>query len=109
MRVFGRLIYFLIVLLAVAAHAIDARSGQPVILERPIILGDIDRAVDPRARRSLTMGDGSGLSRSPGRVPFNSGTGNADGREAREVCEVILRAMGDTPTISPMNGCWAFQ
>ncbi len=53
MRVFGRLIYFLIVLLAVAAHAIDARSGQPVDSERPIILGDIDRAVDPRARRSV--------------------------------------------------------
>jgi hypothetical protein len=31
----------------------------------------------------------------PGRVPFNSGTGNADGgREAREACEAILRAMG---------------
>ncbi len=33
----------------------------------------------------------------PGRVPFNSGTGNADGgREAREACEAILRAMKDT-------------
>jgi hypothetical protein len=32
----------------------------------------------------------------PGRVPFNSGTGNADGgREAREACEAILRTMGD--------------
>jgi hypothetical protein len=30
----------------------------------------------------------------PGRVPFNSGTGNADGgRQAREACEAILRAM----------------
>jgi hypothetical protein len=30
-----------------------------------------------------------------GRVPFNSGAGNADsGREAREACEAILRAMG---------------
>ena len=33
----------------------------------------------------------------PGRVPFNSGAGNADGgREARETCEAIPRAMGDT-------------
>jgi hypothetical protein len=32
----------------------------------------------------------------PGRVPFNSGAGNADGgREARETCEVILLRMGD--------------
>jgi hypothetical protein len=32
----------------------------------------------------------------PGRVPFNSGTGNADGgREAREACEAILRVMED--------------
>ena len=32
----------------------------------------------------------------PGRAPFNSGTGNADGgREAREACEAILQAMGD--------------
>ncbi len=32
----------------------------------------------------------------PGRVPFNSGTGNANGgRQAREACETILRAMGD--------------
>jgi len=32
----------------------------------------------------------------PGRVPFNSGAGNADGgREAREACEAILQAMGD--------------
>jgi hypothetical protein len=32
----------------------------------------------------------------PGRVPFNSGAGNADGgREAREACEAILLAMGD--------------
>jgi hypothetical protein len=31
----------------------------------------------------------------PGRVPFNSGAGNADGgREARETCEAIPRAMG---------------
>ena len=30
----------------------------------------------------------------PGRVPLNSGVGNADGgREAREACEAILRAM----------------
>jgi len=37
-----------------------------------------------------------------GRVPFNSGTGNADGgREAREACEVILRAMGDTYAQKP--------
>jgi hypothetical protein len=34
----------------------------------------------------------------PGRVPFNSGgAGNADGgREAREPCEAILRAMRDS-------------
>ena len=32
----------------------------------------------------------------PGRVPFNSGTGNADGGwEAREACEANPRAMGD--------------
>jgi hypothetical protein len=32
----------------------------------------------------------------PGRVPFNGGTGHAGGgREAREACEAILRAMGD--------------
>jgi hypothetical protein len=32
----------------------------------------------------------------PGGVPFNSGTGHAGGgREAREACEAILRAMGD--------------
>ena len=32
----------------------------------------------------------------PDRIPFNSGTGNADGgREARETCEAILRAMGE--------------
>jgi hypothetical protein len=32
----------------------------------------------------------------PGRVPFNSGTGHAhEGREVREACEAILRAMGD--------------
>ncbi len=32
----------------------------------------------------------------PGRVPFNGGAGNADGgREAREACEAILRAMVD--------------
>ncbi len=38
----------------------------------------------------------------PGRVPLNSGTGNTDGgREAREACEAILRAMGDTPTDHP--------
>ncbi len=33
----------------------------------------------------------------PGRVPFNSGAGNADGgREAREACEAILRGIGET-------------
>ncbi len=31
----------------------------------------------------------------PGRVPFNSGTGNADGgREAREACEAIFAGNG---------------
>ena len=31
-----------------------------------------------------------------GGVPFNSGTGNADGgREAREACEAMLRAMAN--------------
>ena len=35
-----------------AAHAIDARSGQPVDSERPIILGDVSRAVDPREGRA---------------------------------------------------------
>ncbi len=34
-----------------AAHAIDAGRGQPVDHERPIILGDINRAVDPREGR----------------------------------------------------------
>jgi hypothetical protein len=33
----------------------------------------------------------------PGRVPFNSGAGNADGgHEAREACEAILRGIGET-------------
>ncbi len=33
----------------------------------------------------------------PGRAPFNSGAGHAsNGREARETCEAILRAMKDT-------------
>jgi hypothetical protein len=33
----------------------------------------------------------------PGCVPFNSGTGNTDGgRQAREACEAILRAMEST-------------
>ncbi len=32
----------------VAADAIDARRGYAVDHERPIILGDVDRAVDPR-------------------------------------------------------------
>jgi hypothetical protein len=38
-----------------AAHAIDARSGQPVDLERPIILGDVKRAVDPRKGRASSF------------------------------------------------------
>jgi hypothetical protein len=33
-------------------HAIDARRRQSVNHERPIILGDVDRAVDPRERRA---------------------------------------------------------
>jgi len=35
-----------------AAHAIDARRRQPTDEQRPIILGDVNRAVDPREGRA---------------------------------------------------------
>ena len=35
-----------------AAHLSSARSGQPVDSERPIILGDVNRAIDPRECRA---------------------------------------------------------
>jgi hypothetical protein len=40
-----------------AAHAIDARRGHAVDHERPIILGDINRAVDPREGRATPFED----------------------------------------------------
>ncbi len=44
-----------------AAHSIDTRRGHAVDHKRPIILGDVDRAADPRERRASPFeGRGNG-------------------------------------------------